>query len=200
MGAPPNIFPVRPALSSGCSAAPGICLAGALCAEPTASHLPPQATNPSGATLRVADAAEWGPSSGTFFNALDDGGVYLGVVENGKYYYRHFATWEAIFKNGWYAVGNKGLINVATANQFSGYGETIRDTIMFKRGNPAAGIAACRPGSTIDNILLPRYGNGDRRCNATTSYRCGAGWAATAARPRRAVTSVSPSESASLLL
>ena len=122
----------------------------------------------------MADAAEVGTYSGTFFG-LNDGGVYLGVVENGKYVFRHFETWDGIWANGWSSVGGKDLLP-QPSKMYDGYGDPIvgSTVISFKRGNPVLGTAACRPGSTIDNILLPRYGDGARKCNATTSYRCAA--------------------------
>lgn len=92
------------------------------------------------------------------------------VRVDGVVQFKGFATWEALELNGW---KQSKMSWLPTSSIPSGTPSTdpIYGATEFFRGPANLAAASCGPGSTIESILLPRFGNASTGCNATSSYR-----------------------------
>ena len=120
---------------------------------------------------QFVEVPETSRASGGYYTIPSIGAVVMSVVEQGMLKWRWFPSWEAVTANGW--LPTMALI----PDDFAGVpqGDLLPSAITFTRGPANLAAASCRPGSVIDTILLPRFGNGASSCNASSSYRW-VGW------------------------
>ena len=106
--------------------------------------------------------------SGGFYNIPSNGAVALTAVEQGKLKWRWYTNWEAVYASGY--LGTMALIS-ANLPASMPMGDYLTTGATYVRGPANLAAASCGPGSTINSIISPRYGNAAAGCSASSSYR-----------------------------
>lgn len=121
--------------------------------------------------------------SGGIYNETSTGSVGITLVEEGRLIWRPLADvpvdWYSAYAAGWLSNNTAGMMSANLSSIPRGDAllrnvtNNVTMTAIFMRGPANLAAASCQPGSAIDNILLPRYGNESANCNSTNSYRWG---------------------------